>query len=74
MKIDRAIKEMWKEARHNYLDSIYMKETDVKKDSWRNQYFMFDGRKVYMPLELSTPRYFKEFQFYGILNSGGIIC
>jgi hypothetical protein len=69
VNLRKAIKELWKEARQNYLDSIHVKESEVRKDHWGNQYFIFDGFKIDMPMEYHNATYYYKFNYLGIIEN-----
>lgn len=51
-------KEKFNEARSAYLESINVKESEVYRDWHDNEFFMFDGVRIFIPQHLSS---FKEF-------------
>lgn len=54
-------KQIWLEARQNYLQGAHTKESEVLKDRWDNEYFYLDGYKIFMPESLmSTRNFFKR--------------
>ena len=50
-----------KEDRKNYLDSCHTKEGEVMKDKYNQEFFYFDGIKVWMPMIYTQIREYKKY-------------
>lgn len=54
-----SIRNRWKEERAAYLESAHVQESEIKK-THGEEYFIFDGVRIWMPDHLQSLRRFEK--------------